>query len=171
MHLDDGVGPAVDKAIALGIADSAKLGLMGHSYGGFSVYGLVTQTHRYKAAVALSGITDLVSIYGIFDAHFTYSDPAYSATLGSWMYEHWQAGEYDQARDLHFALHPVTDVIFTETNPAAAKWVLAQAGLIGSGFVRPPLVPLTEAGQVTGLRLLKEGAPVLDGPVAKVAAA
>jgi dihydrodipicolinate synthase/N-acetylneuraminate lyase len=62
-----------------------------------------------------------------------------------------------------------TDVIFTETNPATAKWVLARAGLIGSGFVRPPLVPLTGAGQATVLRLLAAGAPVLDGPVAKVA--
>ena len=49
----------------------------------------------------------------------------------------------------------MTDVIFTETNPAAAKWVLAQAGLIKSGYVRPPLVPLTEAGQATALALLK----------------
>lgn len=85
------------------------------------------------------------------------------------MYEHWENGELEQAREVHFALHPVTDVIFTETNPAAAKWVLAQAGLIASGFVRPPLVPLTESGQATALRLLREGAPVLDGPVAKVA--
>jgi 4-hydroxy-tetrahydrodipicolinate synthase len=85
------------------------------------------------------------------------------------MYDHWVAGEFDKARELHFGLHPVTDVIYTETNPAAAKWVLAQAGLIGSGFVRPPLVPLTEAGQVTARRLLKAGAPVLDGPVATVA--
>ena len=82
------------------------------------------------------------------------------------MYELWQAGEFEAARDLHFGLHPVTDVIFTETNPAAAKWVLAQAGLIGSGYVRPPLVPLTEAGQARALTLLREGAPVLDGPVA-----
>ena len=87
------------------------------------------------------------------------------------MYEHWTNGEFDQARDLHFALHPVTDVIFTETNPAAAKWVLAQAGLIGSGFVRPPLVPLTEAGQATALRLLAAGAAVLDAPVLDVTAA
>jgi 4-hydroxy-tetrahydrodipicolinate synthase len=85
------------------------------------------------------------------------------------MYEHWTAGEFDEARDLHFALHPVTDVIFTETNPAAAKWVLAQAGLIGSGFVRPPLVPLTEGGQQKALELLRQGAPVLEGPVARVA--
>jgi 4-hydroxy-tetrahydrodipicolinate synthase len=87
------------------------------------------------------------------------------------MYEHWTNGEFDKARDLHFALHPVTDVIFTETNPAAAKWVLAQAGLIGSAFVRPPLVPLTEAGQATALGLLAAGAAVLDGPVLDVTAA
>jgi 4-hydroxy-tetrahydrodipicolinate synthase len=85
------------------------------------------------------------------------------------MYDHWVAGEFDKARELHFGLHPVTDVIYTETNPAAAKWVLAQAGLIGSAFVRPPLVPLTEAGQATARRLLRAGAPVLDDPVAKVA--
>jgi dihydrodipicolinate synthase/N-acetylneuraminate lyase len=85
------------------------------------------------------------------------------------MYELGMSGEFDRARDLHFALHPVTDVIFTETNPAAAKWVLAQAGLIKSGYVRPPLIPLTEAGRATALALLKQGAPALEGPVAKVA--
>jgi 4-hydroxy-tetrahydrodipicolinate synthase len=85
------------------------------------------------------------------------------------MYEHWEAGELDKAREIHFGLHPVTDVIFTETNPAAAKWVLAQAGIIKSGYVRPPLVPLTEVGQRTVRHLLKKGAAVLDGPVARVA--
>ncbi len=87
------------------------------------------------------------------------------------MFEHWENGEFDKARDIHFALHPVTDVIFTETNPAAAKWVLARAGLIGSGYVRPPLVPLTEDGQRKALALLRQGASVLEGPVAAVAAA
>jgi 4-hydroxy-tetrahydrodipicolinate synthase len=85
------------------------------------------------------------------------------------MYDHWVSGEFDKARELHFDLHPVTDVIYTETNPAAAKWVLAKAGLIASGSVRPPLVPLTEVGQARASMLLKQGAPVLDGPIAKVA--
>ena len=66
---------------------------------------------------------------------------------------------------------PVTDVIFTETNPAAAKWVLAQSGLIGSGYVRPPLVPLTEPGQAKVRELLRQGSAVLDGPVARMAEA
>ncbi|MBO0802304.1 MAG: 4-hydroxy-tetrahydrodipicolinate synthase [Nocardiopsaceae bacterium] len=86
------------------------------------------------------------------------------------MYDHWMAGEFEKARELHFGLHPVTDVIFTETNPAAAKWVLARAGLIGSGYVRPPLVPLTEPGQRRALELLERGAPVLEGPVAEAVA-
>ncbi|HEX3961191.1 MAG TPA: 4-hydroxy-tetrahydrodipicolinate synthase [Trebonia sp.] len=85
------------------------------------------------------------------------------------MYQHWEAGELDKAREIHFGLHPVTDVIFTETSPAAAKWVLAQAGIIKSGNVRLPLVPLTDAGQRTVRQLLKKGAPVLDGPVARLA--
>ena len=59
--------PAVDKAVELGIADPKRLGLMGHSFGGYAVYGLVTQTNRFQAAVARAGITNLVSNYGQFN--------------------------------------------------------------------------------------------------------
>lgn len=59
--------PAVDKLIALGIADPERLGLWGHSFGGHSVYTLVTQTNRFKAAVALSGLTDIAQAHGQFD--------------------------------------------------------------------------------------------------------
>jgi 4-hydroxy-tetrahydrodipicolinate synthase len=33
-----------------------------------------------------------------------------------------------------------------ETNPAPSKWVMAQAGLIASDYVRPPLITPTEPG-------------------------
>jgi len=72
LELTKGVLPAVDKAIELGIADPKRLGLMGQSYGGYSTYGLVTQTGRFKAAVALAGLSDLVSLYGQFDARVRY---------------------------------------------------------------------------------------------------
>ena len=65
--LPDGVLPAVDKLIALGIADPKRVGVMGQSFGGYSVYGLVTQTDRFKAAVAIAGITDLRAHFGDFD--------------------------------------------------------------------------------------------------------
>ncbi|MFI0425307.1 dihydrodipicolinate synthase family protein, partial [Spongiactinospora sp. 9N601] len=50
------------------------------------------------------------------------------------------------ALNLHYALHPLVDLLFVETNPAPAKWVLHQRGLIASAHVRPPLIPPTAAG-------------------------
>ena len=78
------------------------------------------------------------------------------------MFELWTAGEQEKARELHFALHPLVDVIFTETNPAPAKWVLQQAGLLGSAHVRPPLAGVSEAGQRRITELLRAGRPRAD---------
>lgn len=78
------------------------------------------------------------------------------------MYEAWEAGDHATARDLHYRLHPLVDLVFTETNPAAVKWVLEQRGLLGSGFVRPPLIPLTEAGQARVAQLQVAGADLLS---------
>ena len=44
--------------------DDNKLGLTGWSYGGFMTMFGVTQTHRFKAAVAGAGISDWLSYYG-----------------------------------------------------------------------------------------------------------
>ena len=76
LDLPNGVLPAVDKAIELGIADPQRLALMGHSFGGYSVYALVTQTARFQAAIAMAGICNLVSLYGAIDARFRYDDLA-----------------------------------------------------------------------------------------------
>jgi 4-hydroxy-tetrahydrodipicolinate synthase len=77
------------------------------------------------------------------------------------MYEAWENGEHATARDLHFRLHPLADLLFVETNPAPLKWALAREGRIGSGFVRPPLVPLTDDGKAEVEALLAEGATLL----------
>jgi dipeptidyl aminopeptidase/acylaminoacyl peptidase len=72
LRLMNGVIPAVDKGIDLGIIDADRVFVMGQSFGGFSTYGLVTETNRFKAAVALAGLSDLVSLYGQFDARERY---------------------------------------------------------------------------------------------------
>ena len=74
LRLTSGVLPAVDKVIELGIADPNRLFVMGHSLGGFATYGLITQTNRFKAAVALGGLTNLISGYGQFDTASRYDD-------------------------------------------------------------------------------------------------
>jgi dipeptidyl aminopeptidase/acylaminoacyl peptidase len=55
--------PAVDRLIEEGIADPNRLGLMGHRYGGYAVNCILTQTDRFRAAVSIAGVSDLVSDY------------------------------------------------------------------------------------------------------------
>jgi dipeptidyl aminopeptidase/acylaminoacyl peptidase len=57
--------PGVDRAVDLGIADPERLGVMGHSYGGYSTLSLIVQTTRFKAAVDSAGPANLVSFYGV----------------------------------------------------------------------------------------------------------
>jgi dipeptidyl aminopeptidase/acylaminoacyl peptidase len=60
--------PGVDKVIAMGIADSARLGIMGHSWGGYTVLSLLVQTTRFKAAVMRGGYGDLPAMNGEMEA-------------------------------------------------------------------------------------------------------
>ena len=56
--------PAVDRVVALGVADPERIGVTGHSYGGYSTLALVAQSPRFAAAVVRAGFGDLVGMYG-----------------------------------------------------------------------------------------------------------
>ena len=58
-----GVTAAANKLIDMGIADSARLGVHGTSYGGYATNLLITQTNRFKAAINISGKVDIISFY------------------------------------------------------------------------------------------------------------
>jgi Dipeptidyl aminopeptidases/acylaminoacyl-peptidases len=87
LELTKSVLPAIDRAIADGIADPQRVGLIGHSYGGYGAYGLITQTTRFKAAIAAAGISDLVSIYGQFDPRSRYEEQAHEYSFENSMAE------------------------------------------------------------------------------------
>src|SRR6267154_1363654 len=54
----------IDAAAKAAPIDTARLGITGGSYGGFMTMWAVTQTDRFKAAVAAAGISDWLSYYG-----------------------------------------------------------------------------------------------------------
>jgi dipeptidyl aminopeptidase/acylaminoacyl peptidase len=54
----------VDEVTKMLPIDSERLGVTGWSYGGFMTMWTVTQTHRFRAAVAGAGIADWLSYYG-----------------------------------------------------------------------------------------------------------
>jgi dipeptidyl aminopeptidase/acylaminoacyl peptidase len=64
LDLTKTVLPGVNKVIEMGIADSDRLGIMGHSYGGYSTLALIVQTKRFKAAIEACGPGDLLGNYG-----------------------------------------------------------------------------------------------------------
>ncbi len=62
--------------------DLHRLGIRGHSYGGYMTMWAETQTHRFAAAVAGAGISDWLSYYGVND-------------IDEWMIPFFGASVYD----------------------------------------------------------------------------
>jgi dipeptidyl aminopeptidase/acylaminoacyl peptidase len=52
---------ALEAAVAAGYVDPGRVGLMGHSHGGYDTCCIISRTDRFRAAVAASGMTDLVT--------------------------------------------------------------------------------------------------------------
>jgi dipeptidyl aminopeptidase/acylaminoacyl peptidase len=57
--------PAVEKVIELEYADPERIGLQGHSWGGYQSSFLVTQTDLFACVVTGAPLTNLVSMYNI----------------------------------------------------------------------------------------------------------
>ncbi len=60
----------VESCVARGIGDGDRVGIIGASHGGFMAAWAVTQTHRFRASVALACVSDYLS------AHYTANIPA-----------------------------------------------------------------------------------------------
>jgi len=72
----------IDAAAKVAPIDTDRLGLTGGSYGGFMTMWAVTQTNRFKAAVAAAGISDWLSYYG-------------ENGIDAWMIPYFGASAYD----------------------------------------------------------------------------
>lgn len=57
--------PAVKAALKTGVIDEARMGIHGHSWGGYQTSFLITQTKMFKAAAAGAPLTDMISMYNL----------------------------------------------------------------------------------------------------------
>jgi len=78
----DAVVPAVKTIIARGLVDSARVGHVGHSWGGYEATFLPTRTHIFAATVAGAPITNFLSFAG-----------AIHWTPGIAEFDHWETGQ------------------------------------------------------------------------------
>jgi len=72
----------VDAVLKAAPVDPNRIGVAGWSYGGYMTMWTVTQTHRFKAAVAGAGIADWLSYYG-------------ENSIDQWMIPYFGASVYD----------------------------------------------------------------------------
>lgn len=72
----------VDQVLKLAPVDESRIGVTGWSYGGFMTMWTVTQTHRFRAAVAGAGIANWQSYYG-------------ENLIDQWMIPYFGASVYD----------------------------------------------------------------------------
>lgn len=78
----EAVVPAVKAIVARGLVDSARVGHVGHSWGGYEATFLPTRTHIFAATVAGAPITNFLSFAG-----------AVHWTPGIAEFDHWETGQ------------------------------------------------------------------------------
>jgi dipeptidyl aminopeptidase/acylaminoacyl peptidase len=56
--------PAVETVLAMGFIDPKRIGIQGHSWGGFQITHLITRTNIFAAVEAGASVSNMVSAYG-----------------------------------------------------------------------------------------------------------
>jgi dipeptidyl aminopeptidase/acylaminoacyl peptidase len=108
----------VDDLVAKGIADPARLGVMGWSYGGYMTSWVITQTKRFKAASVGAGVTNLMSFTGTTDIPSFIPD-----YFGG---EHWDAFDTWRKRSAMFNIKGVTTPTLIQHGEADARVPISQ---------------------------------------------
>src|SRR5690606_39031226 len=78
----EAVEPAVKAVVDRGLVDPARVGLIGHSWGGYQATYLPTRTKIFAASVAGAPITNFLSFAGAI--HWTPGNPEF---------DHWETGQ------------------------------------------------------------------------------
>jgi dipeptidyl aminopeptidase/acylaminoacyl peptidase len=56
--------PAVNTVVAMGFIDPARIGIQGHSWGGYQITHLITRTNLFAAVEAGASVVNMTSAYG-----------------------------------------------------------------------------------------------------------
>ena len=132
----------VDECIARGVADPDRLVVTGYSYGGFMSMFIIGQTGRFKAAVPMAGISNLVSFIGVSDIA-----PWQAAESGGYPWEAEHEAYYRERSPLTYAarvttptlfLHPENDLRCPIEQSEQFYMRLKMMGHVPVAFVRAP---------------------------------
>ena len=134
----------VDTLIARGVSHPDSLGVMGWSYGGYMTAWTVTQTSRFKAAVAGAAITENIAMWGTQDIQHVFE-----AYFGGGPYEPGMWEVYQKSNPLAFIENATTPtmILHGENDPRVPpnQARIFYRGLLANG-VQAKLVWLPRTG-------------------------
>jgi len=117
--------PAIDAAVASGVVDRARVGLQGHSWGGYQTSFLITQTDAFAAAVAGAPLTNMISMYSsIYWNSGSANQPIFESSQGRFTGGYWENIEaYTRNSPVYWAQKVKTPfVILHNDKDGAVNW-------------------------------------------------
>lgn len=114
----ESVLPALQAAIATGVVDAKRVGLQGHSWGGYQTAFLVTQTDAFKAASAGAALTNMISMYSLVYKNSGSTNQAiFESSQGRFLgayNDHWEA--YVRNSPVFFAKNVKTPLLMLQND-------------------------------------------------------
>jgi len=146
--------PAIDAAVATGIVDRDKIGLQGHSWGGYQTAFLVTQA-KFGAAVAGAPLTNMISMYSsIYFNTGSANQPIFESSQGRFKGGYWDNLEaYQRNSPVYYAERVETPLIILHNDKdGAVDWNQGIEYFNTLRRLRKPVVMLQYVGENHGLQ-------------------
>jgi dipeptidyl aminopeptidase/acylaminoacyl peptidase len=146
--------PAIDAAVAAGVVDRAKVGLQGHSWGGYQTAFLITQA-EFAAAVAGAPLTNMISMYSsIYFNSGSANQPIFESSQGRFKGGYWDNLEaYQRNSPVYYADRVKTPLIILHNDKdGAVDWNQGIEYYNTLRRLKKPVVMLQYVGENHGLQ-------------------
>jgi dipeptidyl aminopeptidase/acylaminoacyl peptidase len=117
--------PALQAAIETGVVDPERVGLHGHSWGGYQTSFLITQTDAFVAAVAGAPLTNMISMYSsIYWNSGSANQPIFESSQGRFTGGYWEVPDaYTRNSPVYFAENVTTPLLLLHNDEdGAVDW-------------------------------------------------
>jgi len=146
--------PAIDAAVAAGVVDRDRIGLHGHSWGGYQTAFLVTQA-GFGAAVAGAPLTNMISMYSsIYFNSGSANQPIFESSQGRFKGGYWDNLEaYQRNSPVYYAERVKTPLIILHNDKdGAVDWNQGIEYYNTLRRLKKPVVMLQYVGENHGLQ-------------------
>ncbi len=147
--------PALEAAIATGVVDREKVGIHGHSWGGYQTSFLITQTDAFHAAIAGAPLTNMISMYSsIYWNSGSANQPIFESSQGRFEGGYWENIEaYTRNSPVYFAENVTTPLLLLHNDKdGAVDWNQGIEYFNTLRRLKKPVVMLQYKGENHGLQ-------------------